>query len=341
MPIQSKSIWQQISNPRESYTDGYGTQREVSEPAIITLGRRAYDKIDRFLNGPETINIDGQKVPVQQGAGLLEVLIDPAGVIGKADDVAKLANNVDNIKEAYKKAMLHIKNRRRKLYRELDAADKGRRVGGMNYAFDLMDEIPGTKAQNKVAAKYNAAKKAGDVEKTINAEKELRKLTRKDFYDPYVDPDGWNQRVEHLIDAPFNGGPRWRFEIPEVKYLHPTQVTSRINPDDYLDKFKMDELRRYKLRRKVNSTPKAQSAIARNAEKLYPINYKTTIDPVYGPYEHPASEIDYINESLLSDYIFDRTKGTDDRLMDILWRRGDLDGRKHPKIEYKYEELPF
>lgn len=193
---------------REIYTDGYGTQREVSEPAIITLGRRAYDKIDRFLNGLETINIDGQKVPVQQGAGLLEVLIDPAGVIGKADDVAKLANNIDNIKEAYKKAMLHIKNRRRKLYRELDAADKGRRVGGMNYAFDLMGEIPGTKAQNKVAAKYNAAKKAGDVEKTINAEKELRKLTRKDFYDPYVDPDGWNQRVEHLIDAPFNGGPR-------------------------------------------------------------------------------------------------------------------------------------
>jgi hypothetical protein len=27
--------------------------------------------------------------------------------------------------------------------------------------------------------------------------------------------------------------------------------------------------------------------------------------------------------------------------MDILWRRGDLDGVKHPKIEYKHEELPF
>ena len=109
----------------------------------------------------------------------------------------------------------------------------------------------------------------------------------------------------------------------------------------HLDKFKMDELRRFKLRRKINKQPEAKKRIVRNAEKLYPVNYKTTVDPVYGPYKHPASEIDYINESLVGDYIFDRTKGTDDRLMDILWRRGDLDGVKHPKVEYKYEELPF
>lgn len=334
--MPDKSIWTRISNPRETYTDGYGVQREVSEPGYVTIGRKIYNAANNFLNGPEEIN----GVPINASAGALEFFFDP-GAVGKIDDVVKLARNVDNIKDTYRKAMLNIKNRRRQLYHELNMADKGNRVGGMNYAFDLMDEIPGTKAQNKVAAEYNAAKKAGDVEKITSAEKELRKLTRKDFYDPYVDPDGWNQRVERLIDAPFNGGPRRRFEIPEVKYLQPTQVSPRINPDDYLDKFKMDELRRYQLRRKVNSTPKAQSAIARNAEKLYPVNYKTTVDPVYGPYEHPASEIDYVNESLLSDYIFDRTKGTDSRLMDILWRRGDLDGVKHPKINYVYEDLPF
>lgn len=160
-------------------------QREVSEPGYVTIGRKIYNASDKFLNGSKEFN----GVPINKGAGALEFFFDP-GTVGKIDDVTKLANNVDNIKDVYKKAMLHIKNRRRKLYRELDMAEKGNRVGGINYALDLMDEVPGTKAQNKIAAKYNAAKKAGDVEKTTAAEKELRKLTRIDFYDPYVDPDG-------------------------------------------------------------------------------------------------------------------------------------------------------
>ena len=45
---------------------------------------------------------------------------------------------------------------------------------------------------------------------------------------------------------------------------------SRINPTDYPDKFKMDELRRFKLRRKVNQQPEAQKRIFRNADKYYP-----------------------------------------------------------------------
>ena len=187
MPIQSKSIWQQISNPREIYTDGYGAQREVSEPAIITLGRRAYDKIDIFLNGPETINIDGREVPVQQGAGLLEVLIDPAGVIGKADDVAKLAKNL------------------------------------------------------------NAAK------------------------------DKW------------------------------------------------DALRNYKLHRKRLSTPSSKHHTFKNAERIFGDLSKLGPDDI-------DMSIDYINNKIDGDY---------NRYLDILWERGDLDGMKHPKVEYKYEELPF
>lgn len=194
--MPDKSIWTRISNPRETYTDGYGTQREVSEPGYVTIGRKIYNASDKFLNGSEEFN----GVPINKGAGALEFFFDP-GTVGKIDDIAKLSK--------------------------------------------------------------------------------------------------------------------------------------------HLDKFKMDELRRFKLRRKINQRPETTKRIVRNAEKLYPVNYKTTVDPVYGPYKHPASEIDYINESLVGDYIFDRTKGTDDRLMDILWRRGDLDGVKHPKIDYVYEDLPF
>lgn len=77
--------------------------------------------------------------------------------------------------------------------------------------------------------------------------------------------------MERLIDTPFNGGPRRRFEIPEANYyLQPTQATPKISADNYLDKFKADELRRYQLRRKVNSTPSAQERINRNADKYYP-----------------------------------------------------------------------
>ena len=318
-----KSIWQQISNPRETYVDGYGTERKMNEPGYITAGRNAYNAINTFLYGPKEFN----GVPINQGSGALEFFFDPAGAVGKIDDVAKLAHNMDNIKDTYRKAMLNIKNRRHKLYHELDMADKGKRVGGMNYAFDLMGEIPGTKAQNKVAAQYNAAKKSGDVEKAASAEKELRKLTRKSFYDPYVDRDSWNMRVKSLIDAPFNGGPRRRFEIPETNYyLQPTQVAPKISADDYLDKFKADELRRYQLRRKVNSTPSAQERIIRNADKYY-------------PEELIQQNPDWADQRDL--FVNRRIYGDDDVLMDIYWRRGDLDGVKHPKIDYVHEDLPF
>ena len=93
MPIQSKSIWQQISNPRETYTDGYGSHREVYEPDYITVGRKIYDEVDKFLNGPDNIN----GIPIKQGAGALEFFFDPSSV-GKLDDVAKLAKHLDKFK---------------------------------------------------------------------------------------------------------------------------------------------------------------------------------------------------------------------------------------------------
>ena len=46
------SIWNQISNPRQTYTDGYGTERPLNESKAITIGRKAYNAADRFFNGP-------------------------------------------------------------------------------------------------------------------------------------------------------------------------------------------------------------------------------------------------------------------------------------------------
>lgn len=100
MPIQSKSIWQQISNPRETYTDGYGAQREVYEPGYITVGRKIYNGIDRFLNGPDEIN----GMPINQGAGALELMNAPVGLvgkIGKIDDAAALTKNLEKAKQAW------------------------------------------------------------------------------------------------------------------------------------------------------------------------------------------------------------------------------------------------
>lgn len=179
MPIQSKSIWNQISNPRETYTDGYGAQREVYEPGYITVGRKIYEGVDKFLNGPDNIN----GMPIKQGAGALEFFFDPAGAVGKVDDVAKLAK--------------------------------------------------------------------------------------------------------------------------------------------HLDKFKMDELRRFKLRRKINKQPEAKKRIFRNADRHFP------------------NENDFYDIESNINYVENRINGDDSQYMDILWRRGDLDGVKHPKVEYKYEELPF
>lgn len=46
------SVWSQISNPRQTYTDGYGVERPVNESKAITIGRKVYNAVDKFLNGP-------------------------------------------------------------------------------------------------------------------------------------------------------------------------------------------------------------------------------------------------------------------------------------------------
>ena len=50
--MPTKSLYQQISNPIETYTDGYGQTREVYEPKYVGVLRKAYNLANRFLNGP-------------------------------------------------------------------------------------------------------------------------------------------------------------------------------------------------------------------------------------------------------------------------------------------------
>ena len=50
--MPTKSLYQQISNPTETYTDGYGQTREVYEPKYVGVLRKAYNLANRFLNVP-------------------------------------------------------------------------------------------------------------------------------------------------------------------------------------------------------------------------------------------------------------------------------------------------
>ena len=113
MPIRSKSIWQQISNPRETYTDGYGTQREVYEPAYVTKGRDVYNKgrdvyqtVRGWFNPGENLQLidpetgETYNVGASGGSGVIEML-NPAGLVGRIDDAAALAKNLEKAKQAW------------------------------------------------------------------------------------------------------------------------------------------------------------------------------------------------------------------------------------------------
>ena len=50
--MPTKSLYQQISNPTETYIDGYGQTREVYEPKYVGVLRKAYNLANRFLNVP-------------------------------------------------------------------------------------------------------------------------------------------------------------------------------------------------------------------------------------------------------------------------------------------------
>ena len=91
--MPNKSLYQQISNPIETYTDGYGQTREVYEPKYVGVLRKAYNLANRFLNGPseeEYRNIGIEKP--QEGLGILEFLTLPEASVLKSIRVTSTKN---------------------------------------------------------------------------------------------------------------------------------------------------------------------------------------------------------------------------------------------------------
>lgn len=71
------SIWNRVSKPRETYTDGYGIEREVNEPKAITFGRKVYTATNNFLNGRDS-NLTDEEYVAKHGYS------KPIGEIGIA-----------------------------------------------------------------------------------------------------------------------------------------------------------------------------------------------------------------------------------------------------------------
>ena len=91
--MPEKSLYQQISNPIETYTDGYGHTREVYEPKYVGVLRKAYNLANRFLNGSseEEYKAMGMEKP-QEGLGILEFLTLPEAAVLKSIRVTSTKN---------------------------------------------------------------------------------------------------------------------------------------------------------------------------------------------------------------------------------------------------------
>lgn len=91
--MPNKSLYQQISNPIETYIDGYGQTREVYEPKYVGVLRKAYNLANRFLNGPseEEYRTIGMEKP-QEGLGILEFLTLPEAPVLKSIRVTSTKN---------------------------------------------------------------------------------------------------------------------------------------------------------------------------------------------------------------------------------------------------------
>ena len=74
--MPEKSLYQKISNPIETYIDGYGQTREVYEPKYVGDLRKAYNAVNRFLKGPseEEYKAMGFEKPVGEDLGILDYL---------------------------------------------------------------------------------------------------------------------------------------------------------------------------------------------------------------------------------------------------------------------------
>ena len=99
--MPTKSLYKQISNPIETYTDGYGQTREVYEPKYVGVLRKAYNLANRFLNGlsEEEYHNMGIEKP-QGGLGILEFLTLPEASVLKSIRVTSTKNLPKTYEEA-------------------------------------------------------------------------------------------------------------------------------------------------------------------------------------------------------------------------------------------------
>ena len=95
-----KPIFTQISNPRETYIDGYGVEREVYEPKIITTGRAIYNALfgEPEVNG---IKIKASTAPLPTIAGKLPTITKRGVAILNAAKEGDAARAVSLIPDYY------------------------------------------------------------------------------------------------------------------------------------------------------------------------------------------------------------------------------------------------
>lgn len=131
--MPNKSLYQQISNPIETYTDGYGQTREVYEPKYVGVLRKAYNLANRFLNGPseEKYRNIGMKKPLE-GLGILEFLTLPEASVLKSIR----ATSTKNLPKTYTEA----ESEYNKL---LSAFREGKLSKQEQSRFDFLDDIIG------------------------------------------------------------------------------------------------------------------------------------------------------------------------------------------------------
>ena len=131
--MPTKSLYQQISNPIETYTDGYGQTREVYEPKYVGVLRKAYNAANRFLNGPseEEYRAIGMEKP-QGGLGILEFLTLPEASVLKSIRVT----STKNLPKTYTEA----ESEYNKL---LSAFREGKLSKQEQSRFDFLDDIIG------------------------------------------------------------------------------------------------------------------------------------------------------------------------------------------------------
>ena len=136
------SIYKKISNPPETYVDGYGTTREMYEPGIIRLARKVYNSAGNFLNGKDN-NLSDEEYIAKYGyakptasAGILDLLSPES-----AANLLKAEKAVAKAEQAATKAKRpRIKVKQAKEYEKVKSTDNA--IVNSTKAATKIDEKP-------------------------------------------------------------------------------------------------------------------------------------------------------------------------------------------------------